>query len=88
MANSKQAEKRHRQNVARRIHNRSYRSRMRTAIKQLRTAIAEGDAETAQKLLPLTLKVIDSTAQKKIIHRNTAARYKSRLAHAVQAIAG
>ncbi|MDY7095704.1 MAG: 30S ribosomal protein S20 [Acidobacteriota bacterium] len=87
MANSKQAEKRIRQNEKRRMHNRSYRSRMRTQIKRLRAAVAENDAETAQKLLPETLKVIDSTAQKNVIHRNTAARYKSRLSKAVQALA-
>ena len=86
MANSKQAEKRNRQNVARRLHNRSFRSRMRTAIKRLRTAVAGNDVESAQKLLPETLKVIDSTAQKNIIHRNTAARYKSRLTKAVQGL--
>lgn len=86
MANSKQAEKRNRQNVAQRAHNRSYRSRMRTSIKRLRSAVEGNDVATATELLPATLKIIDSTAQKNIIHRNTAARYKSRLTKAVQAL--
>ncbi|MCB1034721.1 MAG: 30S ribosomal protein S20 [Acidobacteria bacterium] len=86
MANSKQAEKRIRQNEKRRMRNRAHRSRMRTAIKNLRNAVEQKDAETARSLLPQTLKVIDSTAQKNVIHRNTAARYKSRLSKAVAAI--
>jgi small subunit ribosomal protein S20 len=61
---------------------------MRSAIKELRTALAEGDAKSAQALLPRTLQLIDATAQKGVIHRNTAARYKSRLSKAVQVAAG
>ncbi len=87
MANSKQAEKRIRQNERDRERNRAARSRMRTVVKNLRLAISNEDAETAQKLLAPTLKTIDSTAQKSVIHRNAAARYKSRLTRAVQALA-
>lgn len=83
MANTKSAEKRNRQNVQARERNRSHRSTLRTAIKKLRTAVASGDAAKAQELLPETLSVIDKTAQKKVIHANTASRYKSRLAHKV-----
>lgn len=83
MANTKSAEKRNRQNVKARERNRGHRSRLRTAIKGLRAAIASGDAAKAQELLPQTLSVIDSTAQKKVIHANTASRYKSRLAKTV-----
>lgn len=83
MANNPSAEKRNRQNLKRRDRNRSARSRMRTAIKKLRTAVDSEDAKTAQELLPSTLSLIDATAQKKIIHGNTAARYKSRLTKAV-----
>lgn len=86
MANSKQAEKRNRQNLVRRDRNRAYRSRMRTFIKKLRSAVAESDVATAQQLLPVTIKVIDATAQKKIVHANAAARYKSRLVQAVRAL--
>lgn len=84
MANTKSAEKRNRQNEQRRERNRGYRSRMRTAIKRLRTAVENGDTERAGELLPGTLKVIDETAQKDVIHDNAAARYKSRLTQAVQ----
>ncbi len=86
MANIKSAEKRMRQNLKRHERNRKYRSRMRTAIKRLRTAIDSGNLETAQELLPETLRVIDVTAQKNVIHDNTAARNKSRLTRAVAAL--
>jgi len=87
MANTKSAEKRIRQNEENRKRNRKYRSRMRTAIKRLRAAIDGGDAEKAKELLPGTLKVIDVTAQKNVIHDNAAARYKSRLTQAVAGLA-
>jgi len=86
MANTKSAEKRNRQNVQQRERNRAHRSRLRTAIKSLRTAVASGDAAKAAEILPQTLRVIDVTAQKKIIHSNTASRYKSRLSKTVAAI--
>lgn len=87
MANTKSAEKRIRQNAAARDRNRAHRSRLRTAIKRLRAAVAAGDATVASDLLPATLGIIDATAQKKIIHPNTASRYKSRLASQVKALA-
>lgn len=83
MANIKSAEKRHRQNLEQRERNRARRSRMRTAVKRLREAIIEGDADQARTLLTPTLSEIDATAQKGVIHGNTAARYKSRLTRAV-----
>jgi small subunit ribosomal protein S20 len=86
MANTKSAEKRNRQNLDARERNRAHRSRLRTAIKRLRTAVAGGDAAKAAEILPETLGVIDSTAQKKVIHPNTASRYKSRLAKHVAAL--
>ena len=86
MANTKSAEKRNRQNVQQRERNRGHRSRLRTAIKRLRTAVASGDAAQAQEALPATLSVIDKIAQKKIIHPNAAARYKSRLVKRVAAL--
>lgn len=86
MANTKSAEKRNRQNVKARERNRAHRSRLRTAIKSLRAAIASGDATKAQELLPQTFSVIDATAQKKVIHANTASRYKSRLAKTVASL--
>jgi small subunit ribosomal protein S20 len=83
MANTKSAEKRNRQNEQARVRNRGQRSRLRTAIKKLRTAVATGDADAAKQLLPETLSVIDKIAQKGVIHTNAADRYKSRLAHQV-----
>ncbi|HYL06422.1 MAG TPA: 30S ribosomal protein S20 [Thermoanaerobaculia bacterium] len=88
MANTKSAEKRIRQNAAARDRNRGHRSRLRTAIKRLRAAVDAGDAAAASNLLPTTLSIIDATAQKKIIHPNTASRYKSRLASQVKALPG
>ena len=87
MANTKSAEKRIRQNAQARQRNRSQRSHLRTAVKGLRTAVESGDAARAQELLAPTLGVIDASAQKKIIHPNTASRYKSRLARSVAALA-
>jgi small subunit ribosomal protein S20 len=87
MANSRQAEKRHRQSLVRRDRNRSHITRMRTAIKKLRQAVEAADTQNAQELLVPTLRVIDMTAQRGVIHGNTAARYKSRLSRAVGAIA-
>ena len=84
MANTKSAKKRAEKSEAHRIKNRTMRSRMRTAVKKLRAAVASGDEKKAQELLPLTIKVVDSTAQKGIIHRNPAARTKSRLVAALR----
>lgn len=86
MANTKSAEKRNRQNATARERNRSRRSSLRTAVKRLRNAVAAGDAEKAAELLPTTLSVIDSTAQKKVIHPNAASRTKSRLAAQVSTL--
>lgn len=87
MANTKSAEKRNRQNIQQRERNRAHRSRLRTAIKSLRSAVATGDATAAAELLPQTLGIIDKIAQKKIIHSNTASRYKSRLTKTVAGLA-
>jgi|EndMetStandDraft_2_1072991.scaffolds.fasta_scaffold459344_2 small subunit ribosomal protein S20 len=86
MANTKSADKRARQALKRRDRNRDHVSTMRTAVKRLRKAVASGDAKTAQDLLGNTVKVVDSTAQKGVIHRNAAARTKSRLTKAVNAL--
>ena len=87
MANIASAKKRARQSEARRLHNASLRSRMRTAVKRVRKAIAEGNKEQAQQALRLATSVLDSTAGKGIVHKNMAARNKSRLAAAVKAMA-
>ncbi len=88
MANTKSAEKRQRQNEKARARNRAHRSAMRTAVKRLRTAAATSDAKTAREILPGTLGLIDATAGKRVIHDNTAARTKSRLAKSVAALQG
>lgn len=68
-----------RQNEKRRIINRGNRSRLRTAIKNLRTALAAGQADQLPALLSSTVSTIDKAVQKGVIHKNAAARYKSRL---------
>jgi small subunit ribosomal protein S20 len=79
MPNHKSAEKRERQNEKRRIINRGHRGRLRTGIKRLRAALEAGDAGNVQALLPETISLIDKAVQKGALHRNAAARYKSRL---------
>ena len=83
MANHKSAEKRIRQTAVRTQRNRAHLSRFRSASKKLRSSIEGGDADTARQLLPETLSLVDHTAQKGVIHRNAAARTKSRLTRAV-----
>jgi small subunit ribosomal protein S20 len=79
MANHKSAEKRARQSDRRNEANRRNRSRLRTEIKKLRAAIETGNRYEAKSLLVETVSLIDKSIQKGIIHRNAAARYKSRL---------
>jgi small subunit ribosomal protein S20 len=78
MPNHKSAEKRGRQSERRRAINRSNRSRLRTAVKELRTALDKG-GKSASELLPTTISEIDKAVQKGVLHRNAAARHKSRL---------
>ena len=86
MAN-KSAEKRERQEERRRLRNRMAKSTMRTAIKKFDAAVAAGDKDAAVKALAESSKLLDTVAGKGIIHRNTAARKKSRLAHAYHKMA-
>ena len=87
MPNHKSAEKRVRQNEKRRAVNRSNRSRVRTQIKKLRSALGASDATLSQELLNPTISTIDKAVNKGILHRNTAARYKSRLTAHVSKLA-
>ncbi|TAN27774.1 MAG: 30S ribosomal protein S20 [Castellaniella sp.] len=87
MANSAQARKRARQAVAHNKHNASMRSMLRTAIKRVRQAIEAGDKATANDVFKQATSVIDRVADKQIIHKNKAARHKSRLSAAIKAIA-
>ncbi|MCC7306788.1 MAG: 30S ribosomal protein S20 [Acidobacteria bacterium] len=79
MANHKSAEKRVRQTEKRNSINRSNRSQLRTKIKSLRIAISHGDKTGSEGALGSTVSLIDKAVNKGLIHRNTAARYKSRL---------
>jgi len=79
MPRTKSALKQWRKSVKRREINRRNLSRLRTFIKKLRRAIETGDAAVARELLPQTISIIDKSIQKGVIHRNAAARYKSRL---------
>lgn len=87
MANSAQARKRARQAVKQRAHNASLRSTLRTAIKRVRQAIATGDKAAAQGVFNQSMTVVDRIADKKIIHKNKAARHKSRLSAQIKALA-
>ncbi len=79
MANSAQARKRARQTVRRRAHNASLRSRMRTSVKRVVRALDANDAEAAGEALKLAGPVLDGAAGKGLVHKNKAARHKSRL---------
>ena len=87
MANSAQARKRARQAVKQGQHNASLRSELRTAIKKVAKAIEAGDKAAAQAVFSESTGVVDSIADKKIIHKNKAARHKSRLSAANTAMA-
>ena len=87
MANTAQARKRARQSEKRRAHNTAQRSELRNAIKRVRKAIATGNKTEAEKQFRASQSVIDAITDKKVFHRNTAARNKSRLAAAIKAMA-
>ncbi|MFO7188338.1 MAG: 30S ribosomal protein S20 [Pseudomonadota bacterium] len=87
MANTAQARKRARQSEKRRQHNASLRSQFRTAIKKVKKAIAAGDKAAAQLIYREATSIIDRIADKKIVHKNKAARHKSRLAAQIKAMA-
>ena len=86
MANTAQARKRARQAEARRKRNASQKSALRSAIKSVKKAIAAGDKAAALKELQSQQSVIDRIADKKIVHKNLAARNKHRLAQAIKAM--
>lgn len=87
MANHQSTKKRMRQNVKRREINRSSRSRLRTQIKKLRDALTANDKDLSKTELVPTISLIDKMVNKKILHQNTAARYKSRLTKHVNELA-
>jgi small subunit ribosomal protein S20 len=87
MANIASARKRARQAVKLNAHNSSLRSTLRTAIKAVRKAVAAGDKSAAAAVFQKSVSTIDRISDKKIVHKNTASRQKSRLAAAIKAMA-
>ena len=79
MPNHKSAEKRVRQNEKRRAINRGHKTKVRTYLKKLRAALDSGKSDDVQNVLPEAISVIDKSVQKGVLHKNAAARYKSRL---------
>jgi small subunit ribosomal protein S20 len=87
MANTAQARKRARQAEATRQRNASQKSALRTAVKKVKKAIASGDKTAAAEVYRQSQAVIDRVADKRIVHKNLAARTKSRLVQAIKALA-
>jgi small subunit ribosomal protein S20 len=87
MTKHKSAIKKHRQDEVRRLRNKAYTTRVKTVVKKVEAAIADKDKETADKALYEAVSVMDRVASKGIIHKNTAARKKSRLSKKVNALA-
>lgn len=88
MAHSKSTKKRIRQNARIRLRNKAFRSRLRNTIKQFDKASQENDIETCRTILPVALKVLDKSVTRGLIHKNNAARQKSRLSRRMNALAG
>jgi small subunit ribosomal protein S20 len=86
MPNTKSAKKRLRQNVVRRAHNRSLRQAVRTQVRKVREAVQSGDIERAEAEFRLAAKRLDRAGATNLIHRNAAARLKSRLSAQIRAI--
>ena len=87
MANHKSSLKRVRQNATRNLINRSNRSELRTEIKKLRGTVAAADKNASTELLGGTVSLIDKAVNKGILHKNAAARHKSRLTKHVNNLA-
>ena len=87
MANIKSAIKRNRQNEKRRVRNAAVRSTVRTSVKSARAAIEGGQADQARTALLNTIQTLDKAVTKGVIHKNTAARKKSRLTRQLNALA-
>jgi small subunit ribosomal protein S20 len=86
MANTKQAAKRAKKSVKQRASNVGLRTKLRTAIKKVQKAIAGGEHTAAVAALKAEQATIDTMAGKRIIHKNKAARHKSRLAAQIKAL--
>ena len=87
MANTAQSRKRARQSEKRREHNAALRTAFRSAVKKAQKAIAAGDKAGAARLFSAATGALDRIADKKVIHKNKAARHKRRLAAEIKALA-
>ncbi len=87
MANTAQAKKRARQAAQQRLQGMAQRSEYRTAVKKVRKAIEAGDKTAAQAMFLASVSAMDSLADKRVVHKNKAARQKSRLSAAINAMA-
>ncbi|GIW78670.1 MAG: 30S ribosomal protein S20 [Gemmatales bacterium] len=83
MPHTRSAKKRLRQNVKRRLYNRSNKRAIKTQIKKVLAALETGEAEQVQKEFRLAVKKLDKAAARRILHPNTAARKKSKLARVI-----
>jgi small subunit ribosomal protein S20 len=84
MANIKSARKRAHQAIGLRAHNMKLRTEVRSAIKNMKKAVAAGNKDNAAKALVESQRVIDRIVAKGVLHRNAGNRHKSRLAHALK----
>ncbi|HVJ23006.1 MAG TPA: 30S ribosomal protein S20 [Burkholderiales bacterium] len=84
MANIKSARKRAHQAIGLRAHNMKLRTEVRTAIKNVKKAVAAGNKDAAAKALVASQRAIDRVVAKGVLHRNAGDRHKSRLAHAIK----
>ncbi len=83
MPNIKSAAKRHRQSLVRRSRNRSVKSELKTHVKSVLAAANSGDIAKAESAFRIAAKRLDQAGSRQVIHKNAAARRKSRLAHAI-----
>ncbi len=88
MPNIKSAKKRLKQSIVRRERNRSAKKAIRTECKKVIAAVAAGNVEQAQTELRAAAKLLDQSAAKHVIHRNAAARTKSRLSTKIKTLKG
>jgi small subunit ribosomal protein S20 len=86
MSHSRSAKKRHRQSLQRRDRNRSVKRELKTRVRKVVEAVEAGDADDAQSALRVAAQKLDRAAAHKIIHRNTAARTKSRLVARIKSL--
>lgn len=87
MANHPSALKRAKQNEVKRVRNKSYKTRVKKAVKEVRTAIAANSTDQAQQSFKEAVSVIQKTASKRVIHKNQASRKISRLARGINRLA-